>query len=92
MLKISTKERNLTLNYISQLEKFYSTLDYRPLSTNAIALYQFLLHMAYELEWPDYIKVTNTILTSKLKMTISTLQRARNELIQNKFISYKKRN
>ena len=80
------------MNYTNQLEKFYSTIDYRPLSTNAIALYQFLLHMAYVLNWPDYIKVSNNILTSKLKMHISSLQRARNELIQNNFISYKKRN
>ena len=80
------------MNYTNQLEKFYSTIDYKPLSTNAIALYQFLLHMAYVLKWPDYIKVSNNILTSKLKMHISSLQRARNELIQNNFISYKKRN
>ena len=83
------------MNYIDQLTKFYSTLDYKPLSTNAIAMYQFLLHMAYVLNWPEYFKVSNNILQSKLKLsktTLSTLQRARNELIQNGYIAYKKRN
>lgn len=82
------------MNYIEQLTKFYSTLDYKPLSTNAIAMYQYLLHMAYALNWPEYFKVSNNILQSKLnfsKTTLSTLQRARNELIQNGYISYKKR-
>lgn len=83
------------MNYIEQLTKFYSTLDYKPISTNAIAIYLYLLHIAYVLNWPEYFKVSNTILQSKLnlsKTTLSTLQRARNELIQNGYILYRKRN
>ena len=81
------------MNYIKQLQEFYSTLDYRPLSTNAIAIYYILLHIANKLNWPDEFKVTNTILMSKCnRLNLSSLQRARNELITQKYIMYKKRN
>lgn len=73
-----------------QLDEFYSTLDYRPLSSNAIALYTILLQIAKKTNWISEFKVTNTILTSKTRLTVSTLQRARNELIVNEYIGYKK--
>lgn len=78
------------MNYIKQLNVFYSTLDYNPLSTNAIALYQYLLHIAYCLDSIDEFTVANTTLISKLKITIKELQNARNELITRKLIFYKK--
>lgn len=80
------------MNYISQLRNFYSSLDYKPLSSNAIAMYQFLLHMAYELNWQEQFKVSNNVFISKLGIkNLSSLQRCRNELIQQDYILYKKR-
>lgn len=76
-----------------QLPEFYSTLDYKPLSANAISIYLVLLEIARKTEWLSEFKVTNTILMSKVKkLNISSLQRARNELINNDYILYKKRN
>ena len=76
-----------------QLSEFYSTLDYKPLSANAISIYLVLLEIASKTEWRSEFKVTNTILKSKIKgLNISSLQRARNELINNGYILYKKRN
>lgn len=76
-----------------QLAEFYSTLDYKPISANAIAIYNILLQIARKTDWLTEFKVTNNILMSKIKnLSISALQRARNELINNNYILYKKRN
>lgn len=75
-----------------QLSEFYSTLDYKPISANAISIYLVLLEIARKTDWLCEFKVTNTILMSKVKgLNISALQRARNELINNDYILYKKR-
>ncbi len=76
-----------------QLSEFYSTLDYKPISAVAISIYILLLQVACKTGWLTEFKVTNNLLMSKIKnLTISTLQRARNELINNQYILYKKRN
>ena len=74
-----------------QLSEFYSILDFKPLSANAISIYLVLLQIASKTDWLYEFKVTNTILMSKVKgLNISALQRARNELINNQYILYKK--
>lgn len=78
------------MNYMKQLNEFYPTLDYKPLSANAIAIYVNLLHIANKTGWIDEFKVANSILMSKCKLSISSLQRARNELIVQEYIYYKK--
>lgn len=80
------------MNLNDQLDEFYSILDYKPLSSNAIALYTILLQIAKKTKWVSEFKVANTILTSKTRLNVSALQRARNELIVNNYITYKKRN
>lgn len=86
-------ERKNELDMKKQLLEFYSTLDFKPISANAISIYLILLQIACKTNWLYEFKVTNTILMSKVKgLTISSLQRARNELINNSFIKYKKRN
>lgn len=76
-----------------QLFEFYSTLDYKPISASAISIYLILLQIARKTDWLTEFKVTNTVLISKIKgLNISALQRARNELINNNYILYKKRN
>lgn len=86
-------KNNQKLDYKKQLEEFYSTLDYKPLSAIAISIYLILLQINCKTGWLNEFRVTNTILMSKIKnLTISSLQRARNELINNEYIHYKKRN
>ena len=78
------------INYIKQLNEFYSILDYKPLSSNAISLYGFLLHVANKTGWLNEFRVANTTIMSKCKLNTSALQRARMELINNGYIKYKK--
>ena len=86
-------ERKNKLDMQKQLAEFYSSLDYKPISANAISIYLILLQIDSKTDWLYEFKVTNTILMSKIKgLSISSLQRARNELITNDFIKYKKRN
>lgn len=89
---MNTRRKN-ELNIEKQLSEFYSTLDYKPISANAISMYLILLQIDCKTDWLVEFRVTNTILMSKIKnLSISSLQRARNELINNGYIEYKKRN
>lgn len=78
------------MNYIEQLNAFYSMLDYKPISSNAISLYSFILHVAYTLDTDYEFSIANSTLMSKLKLTIKELQNARSELINRNYIIYKK--
>jgi len=78
------------LNYIKQLNEFYSTLDYKPLSANSIAIYFVLLQVANKTGWIDKFKVANTVLMSKCDLNMQKLIRARNNLINQGYITYLK--
>ena len=80
------------MNIEEQLDEFYSMLDIFPISSNAISLYLILMQIIKKANWKENVRIANSILTSKTKLSISALQRARNELITNGFIKYKKRN
>lgn len=78
------------MNYIKQLNEFYSTLDYKPLSANSIAIYFVLLQVANKTGWIDKFKVANTVLMSKCDLNMQKLIRARNSLINQGYIKYLK--
>ena len=73
-----------------QLLEFYSQLDYKPVSSNAISVYLVLLIIAKKVDWIDEFKLSNSFLISKCKINTTALSRARTELINNGFIRYKK--
>ena len=52
------------MDYVRQLEEFYSSLDYNNLSTNAIAVYSVLLHIASKTKFLKEFNVANTTLIS----------------------------
>ena len=79
------------MNLEQQLDEFYSSLDYKPVSSNAISLYLIIMQIVKKSGWKDDVKIVNSILMSKSKLSISAMQRARNELITNEYIKYKKR-
>lgn len=79
------------MNVEKQLDEFYSMLDIKPVSSNAISLYFVIIEIVKKANWKKNIKIANSILTSKTKLSVSALQRARNELITNDYINYKKR-
>lgn len=75
----------------SQLSELYSILDCQPISANAISIYVVLLQVARLVGRDDELRVPNTKLISNVKgLSLSALQRARNELINSNLILYKK--
>ncbi len=78
------------MDYIKQLEAFYSTLNYNSISTNALAVYSAVLHIAYLANRYDELSIANTRLLSICNLTTKQLQAARNELITKNYFAYKK--
>ena len=76
------------MNYIKQLNEFYSTLDYKPLSAEAIAIYIILLQIANKTGWIEEFKVANIILMSKCNISIDVLKNHRNKLKTLGYIDY----
>lgn len=82
---------NAEEKYIKMIENFYSNLDYNPISSEARWLYSTILHMFYKSNWIKQIKVSNNVLISKTGLTLASLQRKRNELVQKRLYKIFKR-
>lgn len=78
------------MNYIKQLNELYTTLDYKPLTAEAIAVYFVLLQIANKTGWITEFKVANTVLMSKCNISIDILKTARNKLKTQGYIDYTK--
>lgn len=78
------------MDYEKQLEAFYSNLNYNPISTNAMAIYQYVLFIAHIAKRNDQLSIANTRLMSICNLTLKQVQAARNELILKKYFDYKK--
>ncbi len=79
------------MNYEEQLEAFYSNLNYNPVSAIAKSVYESILYVAHCANRFDDLSIANLRLAS-LSGGISTkqLQSGRNELLNKKYIAYKK--
>ena len=78
------------MNYIKQVNTFNELLQLNPLHSNSQCLYHILMHINNKCNWISEFTVSNTLLMSYTGLKLSTLQRARNNLIQKGFITYKK--
>ncbi len=76
------------MNYLKQITSFYKSLISVSLSSNAQALYNFLLSVDNSLLWKEKFTSPNAIIMTYLNMNISALTRARNELVENGFLIY----
>ena len=77
----------MNIDLDKQFDEFYSRKDYFPISTVAISLYMAILQIAKRRNWKENLKIANSILLNKCSTIVSALQRARNELIQNRLYS-----
>lgn len=78
------------MNYFKQLNTFYRILPNNPISPIAQCLYSYLLNKNNELNWAKEFKVANSVIIAFTSLSTSSLQRARNELVQKGYIVYKK--
>ena len=78
------------MNYIKQLNAFYDYLPINPLSTNAISLYGALLHINNKCNWQTVFSAALLTLRTFTSLNKQAIERARNELVQKKYINFKK--
>lgn len=79
------------MNYEKQLEAFYSKINYNPVSVIATAVYQSIVYVAHCANRFDDLSIANGRLASLSGgLSVKQLQNARNELINKKYISYKR--
>ena len=69
------------MNYITELNAFYARLLVRPLSSEAQALWNVLLHLFNRAGWPPPLTVAASTLLGFLGYSYATLSRARSELV-----------
>ncbi len=78
------------MNYIAQFNAYFELLLINPLSSSAQALYTNLFNINNKCNWIIEFTVANLTLQTLTGLSRQALDRARNELIQKRYISYKK--
>ncbi len=76
------------MNYIKQINVFYSQLEIRPLSPSAISLWHALMHINNKAGWKETFTVAGMVLRLKSGLNESSFKRARSELKKNGCITY----
>jgi DnaD/phage-associated family protein len=79
------------VNYLKELNAFYDRLETNPLSTSAIALWHSLMHINNKAGWVDEFAVAASVLCIKSGLKDSMFKKARNELSQKEYITFKSR-
>ena len=78
------------MNYLKQVNTFFELLIANPLSANAQCLYFNLLNINNRCNWSEEFTTANSTLMGFTNLNKQALYRARNELIQKKYIDFKK--
>lgn len=76
------------MNYIKQLNAYAKKRKMDLLTSSATLLYFVLLEYANSLGFPKKLKIPNSVLVMLSSLPLTTLQRARKELIDKKYINY----
>ena len=83
------------MNYYYQINAFYARTEYVPLPDTAVSLWHALMYMTNkgridnQAMRNDYIQVANATLMVKSGASLSSLKRARKQLIDSGYIEYK---
>ncbi|WP_197482167.1 DnaD domain-containing protein [Oceanobacillus sp. Castelsardo] len=76
------------MNYIRELNAFYDSMEYNPLTSSAITLWYALMHINNKTRWKNEFRVAGTVLRFKSGLTESSFKRARTELKEKGYIAY----
>lgn len=76
------------MNYISQLNGFWESIQTDTVSAAAICLYSFLLHIDNRCGWKREFTVSNSFAQGLTGMSRKQIERARNELKTKGYIEY----
>lgn len=80
------------VNYIQEINSFYDYQVENPLTCSEQALWHKLMSYCNSFNWKSDFSLTNSRLVEDLKISRQQLDRARNTLVQNGLITYKKGN
>ena len=80
------------MNYIIQLNNFFTSLETNSVSSKAVCLYSVLLHIANKAGWPRELTPSNQVVQGLSGLSRTDLNKARNELKQRGYIGYEKGN
>lgn len=78
------------MDYFRHVKGFRKKRLTNPISANAICLYYILLEYDNELYFLEWFTAANSMLQALTNLSLSALQRARNELIQKGYLEYRK--
>lgn len=76
------------MNYIKQINLFYTELKVKPVSGLAQALYFLLLHYSNLASWRSPISVGELVLRGELQITHKAFLKAREELKEGGYIEH----
>ena len=79
------------MNYISEVKAFYDRLELNPLTAPAIALWHALVSIANKSGWQQEFTVSVSILMLKSGLNAQAIKRARNQLEQKGYITWRTR-
>ena len=79
------------MNYIAEMNAFYDRLELNPLPSPCIALWHALMAIANKSGWQQEFTVALSVLVLKSGLNAKAVQRARNRLEQDGYISWKSR-
>ncbi|MFC4022324.1 DnaD domain-containing protein [Oceanobacillus longus] len=79
------------MNYIKQVNAFYTHLETNPLSAAAANLWHVLMHVNNRAGWKEEFTVSMSVLCCKANLSESTFKRARTELREKGYICVKSR-
>lgn len=78
------------MTYLDRINTFNLSLLEKPVSPNARSLYYQLLDLNNSLGWRESFSIANNLISSKSGLSLQQMLRARQELIDNKYIKYTK--
>lgn len=79
------------MNYIAEMNAFYDGLELNPLPSPCIALWHALMAIANKSGWQQEFTVALSVLVLKSGLNAKAVQRARNRLEQDGYITWKSR-
>lgn len=79
------------MNYITEINAFYDTIERKPLSASAVTLWHALMHINNKANWADTFTVAAIVLQFKTGLSASSFKRARTELSDKGYITHEPR-
>lgn len=81
-------ERKTGMDFIKQLRGFRKQRLLNPIGANSICLYLILFEYDNDLGFPDWFTAPNSVLQGLTGLSLKSVQRSRNELMQKGYIQY----